>query len=64
MQFIFQDPYASLNPRLRVGNAIREPLDIHQLGTPREREARVAELLTLVGLDASHASRFPHEFSG
>jgi oligopeptide/dipeptide ABC transporter ATP-binding protein len=64
MQFIFQDPYASLNPRLRVGGAIREPLDIHGLGTPREREARVAELLTLVGLDATHAARFPHEFSG
>jgi len=64
MQFIFQDPYASLNPRLRVGSAIREPLDIHHIGTTQEREARVAELLTLVGLDASHAARFPHEFSG
>ena len=64
MQFIFQDPYASLNPRLRVGSAIREPLDIHGLGAPGERQARVAELLTLVGLDASHAARFPHEFSG
>jgi oligopeptide/dipeptide ABC transporter ATP-binding protein len=64
MQLIFQDPYASLNPRLRVGSAIREPLDIHRLGTPRERDARVAELLKLVGLDASHAARFPHEFSG
>jgi len=64
MQFIFQDPYASLNPRMRIGRAIREPLDIHGLGTPRDREERVAELLALVGLDESHAARFPHEFSG
>jgi oligopeptide/dipeptide ABC transporter ATP-binding protein len=64
MQVIFQDPYASLNPRLRVGKAIREPLDIHDIGTPAERDTRVAELLTLVGLEASHAARFPHEFSG
>ncbi len=64
IQFIFQDPYASLNPRMRIGQAIREPLDIHDLGTPRERDVRLGELLELVGLDAAHATRFPHEFSG
>lgn len=51
MQMIFQSPFASLNPRLSVGAAIREPLDIHAIGSPAEREARVAELLSLVGLD-------------
>jgi peptide/nickel transport system ATP-binding protein len=61
---IFQDPYASLNPRLRVGEAITEPLRIHGLAT-REEEARIAERLLLrVGLQAEMASRFPHEFSG
>ena len=64
MQMIFQDPYASLNPRHTVGRAVREPLDIHAIGTPRERDARVAELLTLVGLEVSHIGRYPHEFSG
>jgi len=64
MQVIFQDPYASLNPRLRIGKAIREPLDIHAIGAPGERDARVAELLDMVGLEAAHAARFPHEFSG
>jgi oligopeptide transport system ATP-binding protein len=64
IQFIFQDPYASLNPRMRIGNAIREPLDIHDLRSPRQRDARVCELLEMVGLDASYARRFPHEFSG
>jgi len=64
IQFIFQDPYASLNPRMRIGNAIREPLDIHDLGSPRQRDTRVGELLEMVGLDATYARRFPHEFSG
>ena len=64
VQVIFQDPYASLNPRMRIGRAIREPLDIHSIGTPRERDARVFELLDRVGLHPSHASRYPHEFSG
>ncbi len=64
MQMIFQSPFASLNPRLSVGGAIREPLDIHSLGTPAEREARVAELLSLVGLEPGAAQRYPHEFSG
>jgi len=65
MQMIFQDPYASLNPRMTVGTAIAEPLVIHGLAaTPREREQRVAELLARVGLPADAARRYPHEFSG
>ncbi len=64
MQMIFQDPYASLNPRMRVLAIIREPLDIHKIGKGSERNRRVFELLDMVGLDADHASRFPHEFSG
>jgi oligopeptide/dipeptide ABC transporter ATP-binding protein len=64
MQIIFQDPYSSLNPRMRVGRIIRDPLDIHKIGAPEQRDARVRELLEMVGLDASHASRYPHEFSG
>ena len=64
IQFIFQDPFASLNPRMRIGRAVREPLDIHDLGSKAHRESRVHELLEMVGLDASHAARYPHEFSG
>lgn len=64
MQMIFQDPYASLNPRMRVLSIIREPLEIHNIGNAAQRNARVFELLEMVGLDADHASRFPHEFSG
>jgi oligopeptide transport system ATP-binding protein len=64
MQIVFQDPYASLNPRMRVRDIVAEPLVIHRLGSRREREDRVAELLGLVGLDRSYASRYPHEFSG
>jgi len=64
-QIIFQDPYASLNPRMRVGTAIGEPLAIHGLVSGRgERRERVSELLRQVGLDPSVASRYPHEFSG
>ena len=64
MQMIFQDPYASLNPRHTVGTLVREPLEIHRIGAPAERDRRVAELLDRVGLAPSHAGRFPHEFSG
>jgi len=65
MQIIFQDPFASLNPRMTVGSIIAEALIIHKLAkTPREREDRVVELLETVGLNADHMRRFPHEFSG
>ena len=64
MQIVFQDPYASLNSRLTVGSIVAEPLEIHHIGSGRERQQRVNELLELVGLDRSMASRFPHEFSG
>ena len=64
MQMIFQSPFASLNPRLSVGSAIGEPLEVHGVGSRAEREARVAELLDLVGLDPGAARRYPHEFSG
>jgi oligopeptide transport system ATP-binding protein len=64
MQIIFQDPYASLNPRKRVKDIIGEPLDIHGIGTDEERKRRVFELLETVGLSAEHAERYPHEFSG
>jgi peptide/nickel transport system ATP-binding protein/oligopeptide transport system ATP-binding protein len=62
MQMVFQDPYASLDPRFTVGNAIAEPLQIHKV--PGDHRARVAELLEVVGLAPDHAKRFPHEFSG
>jgi len=64
MQIVFQDPYSSLNPRMRVGDIVEEPLVIHRLGTPAERRKRVAELFELVGLESSHLARYPHEFSG
>jgi len=65
MQIIFQDPFASLNPRMTVGDIIAEPLIIHKLvKTPQERTERVAELLKLVGLSPDHMRRYPHEFSG
>jgi peptide/nickel transport system ATP-binding protein/oligopeptide transport system ATP-binding protein len=64
MQLVFQDPYSSLNPRMRAGDIIAEPLVIHRAGSRASRRARVEELLALVGLDPSHASRYPHEFSG
>jgi len=64
-QIVFQDPYGSLNPRMRIGDAIGEPLTIHRLvDGRRERDERVAGLLTQVGLDPRMASRYPHEFSG
>ena len=64
MQMIFQDPYASLNPRKRVGSIIGDPMKIHRLGTKQERKRRVQELLETVGLSPEHYNRFPHEFSG
>ena len=64
MTMIFQDPYASLNPRKRVGFIIGEPLEVHKLGTPEEVKTRVQELLEVVGLNPEHYNRFPHEFSG
>jgi len=64
MQVVFQDPYASLNPRMRVRNIVGEALTIHDIGTEAERKQRVAELLETVGLSAEHAERYPHEFSG
>ncbi|GAW28721.1 ABC transporter ATP-binding protein [Carboxydocella sp. ULO1] len=64
MQMIFQDPYASLNPRMTVGDIIGEALDIHGLAKGKARQERIIELLRLVGLNAEHANRFPHEFSG
>ena len=64
MQIIFQDPYASLNPRMTVGDIIGEPLVIHKLARGPARERRVRELLEIVGLSSAHARRYPHEFSG
>lgn len=64
MQMIFQDPHASLNPRMTVASIISEPLREHNRGTARERKKRVEELLSLVGLEPNHANRYPHEFSG
>ncbi|HTC10783.1 MAG TPA: dipeptide ABC transporter ATP-binding protein [Acetobacteraceae bacterium] len=64
MQIVFQDPFASLNPRMTVGDILEEPLIVHHIGTKPERRARVNELLGLVGLAPYHAQRYPHEFSG
>jgi len=64
VQVVFQDPYASLNPRLKVGDTIAEPMEVHGIGDAAGRAARVKELLGLVGLAPYHAARYPHEFSG
>ena len=64
MMMIFQDPYASLNPRKRVGFIVAEALQVHKLGTEAEIKRRVQELLEIVGLNPEHYNRFPHEFSG
>jgi ABC-type oligopeptide transport system ATPase subunit len=64
MQIVFQDPYSSLNPRMRARTIVEEPLLIHKLGTKADRRDRVAELFRLVGLDPAHLERYPHEFSG
>ena len=64
MQFVFQDPYSSLNPRMRVDEMVEEPLIIHGVGTKAERTSRIRELFSLVGLDAALLTRYPHELSG
>jgi peptide/nickel transport system ATP-binding protein/oligopeptide transport system ATP-binding protein len=64
MQMIFQDPYASLNPRMTVADIIGEALDIHNLASGAKRKERIQELLSLVSLNPEHMNRFPHEFSG
>ena len=64
MQIIFQDPYASLNPRLSIRQIVAEPLKIHKIGNKTEQNERVADLLQKVGLDPKYADRYPHEFSG
>jgi oligopeptide transport system ATP-binding protein len=64
MQIVFQDPYASLDPRMTVGDIVGEPLVVHGVGTRRDRGARVRELLDVVGFDPTFVNRYPHEFSG
>src|SRR5918999_1766465 len=64
MMMVFQDPYASLNARKRVGFIVAEALEVHGIGTPADRKRRVQQLLEVVGLNAEHYNRFPHEFSG
>ena len=64
MQIIFQDPYSSLNPRLKIEEIIEEPLKIHRMGNKKKRKERVDELLNLVGIDPSLKRKYPHEFSG
>ena len=64
MQIVFQDPYASLNPRMTVRDIVSEPLVIHGRSGGKQGKARVDELLRVVGLSPEHANRFPHEFSG
>src|SRR6202011_5186548 len=64
MQIVFQDPYSSLNPRMKARQIVEEPLVIHRLGNRAGRQARVAELFRLVGLNPAHLERYPHQFSG
>ena len=64
MQIIFQDPYSSLNPRQTAGDIVRSPLDVQRIGSPAERDDRVAELFSLVGLRTNQRNLFPHQFSG
>src|SRR5262249_60546060 len=63
-QLVFQDPYASLNPRMTVGDILAEPLALHEIVPPARRGERVSELLRMVGLESRAARRYPHEFSG
>ena len=64
LQIVFQDPYASLDPRMTVGNIVAEPLVVHGIGTRRDRRSRVRELLDVVGFNPGFTNRYPHEFSG
>jgi peptide/nickel transport system ATP-binding protein/oligopeptide transport system ATP-binding protein len=64
MMIIYQDPFGSLDPRMRIGQTIAEPLEVHNIGTPHEREERVTELMEKVGLSPDQINRYPHEFSG
>ncbi|KIL52566.1 peptide ABC transporter substrate-binding protein [Jeotgalibacillus alimentarius] len=64
MQMVFQDPFASLNPRHTVEKILEEPMKVHGIGTPKERKQKVRELLEIVGLSSYHAKRYPHQFSG
>jgi len=64
MQMIFQDPYASLSPRMSVLGIVGEPMEVHRVASGKEKKDRVAELLELVGLDPAFMNRYPHEFSG
>jgi oligopeptide/dipeptide ABC transporter ATP-binding protein len=64
VQMIFQDPYSSLHPRMKVAAIVSEPLEIHRIGTKQVRQVRVADLLSLVGLKPEHAGRYPHQLSG
>src|SRR5690606_1870655 len=63
-QMVFQDPFASLNPRMTIGDILEEPLIVHGIGTPQERKEQVRELLHLVGMNEDHMHRYPHQFSG
>ncbi len=64
IQIIFQDPYASLSPRMTIGDIISEPMEIHKIGNKKSRMKKVKELLSIVGLNPEHINRYPHEFSG
>ncbi|WP_413282960.1 ABC transporter ATP-binding protein [Vibrio sp. MA40-2] len=64
MQIIFQDPFASLSPRMTIHDILREPLDVHKIGTIADREAKIAEVMDIVGLRPQALNRYPHEFSG
>ena len=64
MQIVFQDPYSSLNPRMRAGQIVEEPLVVHKMGKRAERRQRIEQLFQLVGLDPTHLERYPHQFSG
>ena len=64
MQIVFQDPYSSLDPRMTVGDIVSEPMEVHGVGSRRDRRARVRELLDVVGFNPDYSNRYPHEFSG